>query len=272
MNQPLSFVHPQAKIADNVVIEPFVTIHKNVTIDAGTWIGSNVTIMEGARIGKNCKIFPGAVISAIPIDRKYEGEESIVEIHENVVIRQHAVVNRGTQAFGKTVIGAGSLIMPYVHVAHDCVLGENVIISNAVNLAGHVIIGDNAVLGGMSAVHQFVSIGAHAMISGGSMVLKDVPPYCKAARYPLSYSGVNSVGLKRRGFSVEKMREIQEILRVIFLKKYNVTQALSYLEAEFPVTDERDEIIDFIRGSKRGVMKGYQFMNGSGNGNGHSSK
>lgn len=269
MNQPLSFVHPQAKIADNVVIEPFVTIHKNVEIGEGTWIGSNVTIMEGARIGRNCRIFPGAIISAVPIDRKFEGEDSLVEIGDNVVVRQHAVVNRGTKAFGKTIVGANSLLMSYVHVAHDCVLGENVILSNAVNLAGHVQIGDNAVLGGMSAVHQFVAIGAHAMVSGGSMVLKDVPPYSKAARYPLSYAGVNSVGMKRRGFSIEKMREIQEIYRVIFLKNYNVSQALSYLEAEFPVTDERDEIIDFIRDSKRGIMKGYQFMNGNGNGNGH---
>ena len=263
MNQPLSFVHPQAKIADNVVIEPFVTIHKNVEIGQGTWIGSNVTIMEGARIGKNCRIFPGAVISGVPIDRKFEGEDTTVEIGDNVVVRQHCVINRGTKAYGKTVVGSNSLLMSYAHVAHDCVLGENVILSNAVNLAGHVIIGDNAVLGGMSAVHQFVSIGAHAMISGGSMVLKDVPPYSKAARYPLSYAGVNSVGMKRRGFTVEKMREIQEIHRVIFLKNYNVSQALSYLEAEFPVTDERDEIISFIRESKRGIMKGYQFQNGS---------
>jgi len=263
MNQPLSFVHPQAKIADNVVIEPFVTIHKNVVIAEGTWIGSNVTIMEGARIGKNCRIFPGAVISAIPIDRKFSGEDSTVEIGNNVVIRQHAVVNRGTKAMGKTIVGDNCLLMPYVHVAHDCILGENVILSNAVNLAGHVEVGDHAIIGGMSALHQFCRIGAHTILSGGALVGKDVPPYSKAARYPLSYAGVNSVGLKRRGFPVEKIREIQEILRVIFLKPYNVTQALAYLEWEFPVTDERDEIIDFIRRSKRGIMKGYQFMNGT---------
>ncbi|MFT4544024.1 MAG: UDP-N-acetylglucosamine acyltransferase [Bacteroidia bacterium] len=264
MNQPLSFVHPQAKIADNVVIEPFVTIHKNVEIGQGCWIGSNVTIMEGARIGKNCRIFPGAVISAVPQDLKFDGEESFVEIGDDVTIRECVTINRGTKASGKTVIGNKCLIMAYVHVAHDCILGEGVILANACTLAGHIIIDDYAILGGMSALHQFVRIGAHAIVSGGALVVKDVPPYCKAARYPLSYSGVNSVGMKRRGFSVEKVREIQEIYRVLFLKHYNVTQALSHLEAEFLVTDERDEIIKFIRDSKRGIMKGYQFLNGNG--------
>lgn len=267
MNQPLSYVHPQAEIADNVVIEPFVTIHKNVTIGEGTWIGSNVTIMEGARIGKNCRIFPGAVISAIPQDLKYQGEDSTVQIGDNVIIRECATINRGTKASGKTVVGDNSLVMAYVHVAHDCEIGNHVILANACTLAGHIQIGDFAIIGGMSAVHQFVRIGAHAILSGGALVGKDVPPFSKAARYPLSYSGVNSVGMKRRGFTVEKIREIQEIYRVIFLKHYNTTQALSYLEAEFPVTDERDEILDFIRDSRRGIMKGYQFMNGSGHGN-----
>ncbi|MFT6210243.1 MAG: UDP-N-acetylglucosamine acyltransferase [Bacteroidia bacterium] len=264
MNQPLSFVHPQAKIADNVVIEPFVTIHKNVEIGQGCWIGSNVTIMEGARIGKNCRIFPGAVISAIPQDLKFDGEESLVEIGDNVTIRECVTINRGTKASGKTEVGSNSMIMAYVHVAHDCVIGKGVILANACTLAGHIVIGDYAIIGGMTALHQFVRIGAHAIVSGGALVGKDVPPYSKAARYPLSYSGVNSVGMKRRGFSMEKAREIQEIYRVLFLKHYNVTQALSQLEAEFPVTDERDEIIDFVRESKRGIMKGYQFLNGNG--------
>lgn len=263
MNQPFSYVHPQAKIADNVVIEPFVTIHKNVEIGEGTWIGSNVTIMEGARIGKNCRIFPGAVISAIPQDLKFEGEDSLTIIGNGCIIRECATINRGTKANGKTVVGNNALIMAYCHVAHDCEVGNNVILANATTLAGHITIGDYAIIGGMSAIHQFVRIGSHAILSGGSLVGKDVPPYAKAARYPLSYTGVNSVGMKRRGFSMEKVREIQELYRVIFLKHYNVTQALTFLEAEFDVTDERDEIIQFIRDSKRGIMKGYQFMNGS---------
>jgi UDP-N-acetylglucosamine acyltransferase len=272
MNQPLSYVHPQAEIADNVVIEPFVTIHKNVKIGEGTWIGSNVTIMEGARIGKNCRIFPGAVISAIPQDLKYQGEDTTVVIGDNVIIRECVTINRGTKASGRTVVGNNSLVMAYVHVAHDCEIGNHVILANACTLAGHIKIGDFAIIGGMSAVHQFVRIGAHAILSGGALVGKDVPPFSKAARYPLSYSGVNSVGMKRRGFTVEKIREIQEIYRVIFLKHYNTTQAVTYLEAEFPVTDERDEIIDFIRESQRGIMKGYQFLNGNGNNHGKGGR
>ena len=262
MNQPFSYVHPQARIADNVVIEPFVTIHKNVEIGEGTWIGSNVTIMEGARIGRNCRIFPGAVIPAIPQDLKFGGEESLVEIGDYVTIRECVTINRGTKASGRTVVGSNCLLMAYVHVAHDCEIGKNVILANACTLAGHINIGDFAIIGGMSALHQFVRIGSHSILSGGSLVGKDVPPYCKAARYPLSFSGINSVGLKRRGFSVEKVRELQGIYRVLFLSKYNTTQALSLLEADFQVTDERDEIIDFIRASHRGIMKGYQFLNG----------
>lgn len=258
MNQPLSYVHPQAKIANNVVIEPFVTIYKNVEIGEGSWIGPNVTIMEGARIGKNCKIFPGAVISAVPQDLKYGGEDTIVKIGDNVTIREFATINRGTKANYETVIGDNCLIMAYVHIAHDCIIGNNVILANSAGLAGHIKIDDWAIIGGMAAIHQFVNIGTHSLISGGSLVSKDVPPYCKAARYPLSYSGINSIGMRRRGFSSEKIKEIQDIYRIIFVNKYNVSQALEYLEAEIPATSERDEIISFIVNSKRGIMKGYK--------------
>lgn len=257
MNQPLAFVHAQARIANNVVIEPFVTIHKNVEIDEGTWIGSNVTIMEGARIGKNCKIFPGAVISAIPQDLKFSGEDTITIIGNNVIIRECVTINRGTKANHKTVVGDNCLLMAYVHVAHDCEIGNHCILANSVNLAGHITIDDYAILGGLSAVHQFVHIGSHTMISGGSLIRKDVPPFTKAAREPLAYVGINSIGLRRRGYSAEKINQIQEIYRILFVKGYNNTQALSIIEAEMPATPERDEIILFIRNSSRGIMKGY---------------
>jgi len=257
MKQPLAYVHPEAKIADNVVIEPFVTIDKDVEIGEGTWIGSNVTILEGARIGKNCKIFPGAVISAIPQDLKYQGEKTTVEIGDNTTLRECVTVNKGTQSKGKTVIGNNCLIMAYTHVAHDCHLGNNIIIANSTQLAGEVIIDDWAILAGMVAVHQFVHIGSHVMISGGSMVRKDVPPFSKAARDPLSYAGVNSIGLRRRGFSNEKINEIQEVYRFLYLKNLNNTQALERIEAEMPATKERDEIILFIRNSSRGIIRGY---------------
>jgi UDP-N-acetylglucosamine acyltransferase len=257
MIQPLAYIHPQAKIANNVVIEPYVTVHKNVEIGEGTWIGSNAVIMEGARIGSNCKIFPGAVISAIPQDLKFNSEETIVRIGNNTTIREFCTINRGTKASWETSIGNNCLLMAYVHVAHDCQIGNNVILSNSSALAGHIKIDDWAIIGGMAAVHQFVNIGAHAFIAGAGLVRKDVPPYTKAAREPLSYSGINSIGLRRRGFSAEKIKEIQDLYRIIFVKGYNISQALRYLEAEWPATPERDEIISFINNSSRGIMKGF---------------
>jgi len=258
MNQPLAYVHPNAKVAKNVVIEPFTTIHNNVEIGSGTWIGSNVTIMEGARIGKNCRIFPGAVISAIPQDLKFNDEDTIVEIGDNVTIRECVTINRGTTDKMKTVIGDNCLIMAYCHIAHDSIVGKNCIFSNNSTLAGHVTIGDNVVLAGMVAVHQFASVGNHAFVTGGTLVRKDVPPYVKAAREPISYVGINSVGLRRRGFSTEKIREIQNIYRILFQKNYNNTQAIEIVEAEIEVSPERDEILHFIKNSHRGVMRGYQ--------------
>ncbi|MEN8765490.1 MAG: acyl-ACP--UDP-N-acetylglucosamine O-acyltransferase [Wenyingzhuangia sp.] len=257
MNQPLAYIHPGAKIARNVVIEPFTTIHNNVTIGSGTWIGSNVTIMEGAIIGENCKIFPGAVISAMPQDLKYDGEETTTVIGNNVTLRECVTVNRGTTDRMKTVIGDNCLIMAYCHVAHDCVVGTNCIFSNGSTLAGHTNVGDNVILAGMTAIHQFCSIGDHAFVTGGSLVRKDVPPFVKAGREPLSYVGINSVGLRRRGFSVEKIREIQNIYRILFQSSYNNTQAIRIIEAEMEVSSERDDIIKFIQTSQRGIMKGY---------------
>lgn len=257
MNQPLAYIHPEAKIANNVVIEPFSTIHKNVVIEEGTWIASNVTIMEGARIGKNCKIFPGAVISAIPQDLKFAGEETTVVIGDNTVIRECVTVNRGTVDRYKTVIGKNALLMAYVHIAHDCVIGDHCILANAVQMAGHVVVDEFAFIGGMSAVHQFVKIGSHAMISGGSLVRKDVPPYTRAAREPLGFSGINSIGLRRRGFSNEKINEIQEIYRLIYLNGMSNTDALDKIEINMTPSKERDEILRFIRNSERGIMKGF---------------
>ena len=259
MNQPLAYVDPGAKVASNVVIEPFSTIHKNVKIDKGTWIGSGVTIMEGARIGKNVRIFPGSVISAPPQDLKFDPDEMTeCIIEDNVVIREHVTVHRGTNETGKTIVGEGAFLMVGAHVAHDCFVGKNAILVNNVALGGHCEIGDYAILGGLTAVHQFCNIGAHAMIGGGALVRKDVPPYTKAGREPIQFVGINSIGLRRRGFNPDKIKEIQNIYRAIYQSKMNTTQALDMLEAEFSVSDERDEIISFCRNSKRGIMRGYQ--------------
>jgi UDP-N-acetylglucosamine acyltransferase len=213
--------------------------------------------MEGARIGKNCNIFPGAVISAPPQDLKYQGEETTVEIGNNTTIRECATINKGTADRMKTVIGKNCLIMAYCHVAHDCFIGDGCIFSNDSTLAGHVTVGQNVVLAGMVAVHQFVSVGNHAFVTGGSLVRKDVPPYVKAAREPLSYVGINSIGLRRRGFESDKIREIQNIYRILYQKNYNNSQAAEIIEAEMEATPERDEILQFIRDSQRGIMKGY---------------
>ena len=257
MRQPLSYVHPDAKVADNVVIEPFVTIDKDVQIGKGTWIGSNVTIMSGARIGENCKIFPGAVIAAVPQDLKFKGEKTTVIIGDNTTIRECVTINRGTVAKGKTIVGDNCLLMAYVHIAHDVTLGNNVILANSVQVAGEVIIEDWAIVGGVSAIHQFVRIGTHTMLSGGSFVGKDVPPFVKAGRMPVSYVGINSIGLRRRGFSNEKINELQEVYRFLYQKGLNNKKAIERIEAEMPASKERDEIILFFNSSQRGTMKGY---------------
>ncbi len=257
MNQPFSYIHPNAKVADNVVIEPFVSISKDVEIGAGTWIGPHVTIMEGARIGKNCKIYPGAVISAVPQDLKYKGEQSLVEIGDNVIIREFVTVNKGTEYSMTTKVGNNSMLMAYVHVAHDCLIGNNCILANNTNLAGHIQIEDFAILGGACNIQQFVKIGRHAILSGGSLVNKDIPPFVRAARHPSSYAGVNSIGLRRRGFSTEQINHILDIYRIIYVRGLNVSNALKLVETEIPDSPERDEIVTFIRESVRGIMKGF---------------
>ncbi|MCX6259082.1 MAG: acyl-ACP--UDP-N-acetylglucosamine O-acyltransferase [Bacteroidia bacterium] len=255
MINPLSYVHPEAKIGQNVTIDSFTSVAKNVEIGDGTWIGSNVTIMDGARIGKNCRIFPGAVISAIPQDMKFAGEDSVAIIGDNTTIREFVTLNRGTKASFKTSVGNKCLIMAYVHIAHDCSIGDNCILSNAVTLGGHVNIDNWAVVGGMSAIHQFGKIGCHTMISGGSLVLKDVPPYVKAGREPLSFDGINSIGLKRRNFSQEDIEQIHEIYRTLYLKNLNVSQAVSYIESNLPESRYKTEILAFIKNSERGIIK-----------------
>ncbi len=257
MIHPHTYIHPNSKLAQNVKIDPFTVIHQDVEIGEGTWIGSNVTIMEGARIGKNCRIFPGAVIAAIPQDLKFAGEKTYVFIGDNTTIREFVTVNRGTNANGKTVVGTNCLLQAYCHIAHDCIIGNNCILSNSTQIAGHVLMGDWVVMGGVSAIHQFVNIGQHAFVAGGSLVSKDVPPYIKAVRNPLSYGGVNSVGLKRRGFSLQQINHILDIYRTVYNKGMNITQALEYIDEELPASDERDEIVTFIRDSGRGIIKRY---------------
>jgi UDP-N-acetylglucosamine acyltransferase len=256
-NYPLTSIHPEARIGQNVIIEPFSTIARDVVVGDGTWIGPNVTVMDGARIGKNCRIFPGAVISGIPQDLKFKGEVTTAEVGDNTTIRECVTLNRGTIDKFKTVIGSNCLVMAYAHIGHDSIIGNYCILGNTTQLAGHVVIADYTIFGGACAVQQFSKIGAHAYIGGGSLVRKDVPPYTKAAREPLAYAGVNTVGLRRRGYSTEKIAEIQEIYRYLFLKGLNNSKALDLIERELPKSTERDYIVNFIKDSERGVMKGF---------------
>lgn len=258
---PLTYVHPNAKIGKNVRIDPFAVVQEDVEIGDNTWIASNANILSGARIGKDCRIFPGAIISAIPQDLKFNGEASIVEIGNNCTIREYVTINRGTMDKEITKVGDNCLIMAYSHLAHDCIIGNHCVFSNNTTLAGHIEVGDYVVLAGLVAVQQFVRIGSHSFVTGGSLVRKDVPPFVKAAREPLSYMGVNSIGLKRRGYTTEKINQIMDVYRILFVRGYNISKAMNIIEAEIKVTDERDEILKFIRESKRGIMKGYTTRN-----------
>jgi UDP-N-acetylglucosamine acyltransferase len=251
----LAFIHPDAKIGKDVTIEPFAYISGNVVIGDGTWIGPNATIMDGARIGTGCKIFPSAVVSGIPQDLKFRGEDSTAEIGDNTTVREGVTVNRGTASVGKTVLGKSCLLMAYSHIGHDCAVGNNCIIGNSTGLAGEVKVDDWAIISAGTLVHQFARIGAHVIIGGGSKVRTDVPPFIKADRDPLSYLGLNSVGLTRRGFERERIDEIHNIYRVIYQNGMNISQALDKVENEFKPSIDRDYILEFIRKSERGIIR-----------------
>jgi UDP-N-acetylglucosamine acyltransferase len=255
MISELAYIHPDARLGKNVTVEPFAYISGNVVIGDGTWIGPSATVMDGARIGKNCRIFPSAVVSGIPQDLKFKGEETTAEIGDRTTVREGSTVNRGTAAVGKTVIGNDCLLMAYAHIGHDCDIGNNCIIGNSSGLAGEVKVDDWAILSGGTLVHQFTRIGAHVIVGGGSKVRVDVPPFIKADREPLSYMGLNTVGLTRRGFDKERIDEIHNIYRALYQNSMNLSQALEYVEKEFKPSPDRNYIIEFIRKSERGVIR-----------------
>ncbi|HVN56810.1 MAG TPA: acyl-ACP--UDP-N-acetylglucosamine O-acyltransferase [Bacteroidales bacterium] len=252
----LAYIHQDAKIGENVTIEPFAYIAGNVEIGDGTWVGPNSTILDGARIGKNCRIFPSSVISGIPQDLKFKGEETTAEIGDNTTIREGVTVNRGTAAVGKTVVGSNCLLMAYSHLGHDCCLGNYVIVGNMTGMAGEVQVEDWAIVSGGSLVHQFTRIGAHSFIGGGGRVRIDVPPFIKADREPLAFMGLNSVGLTRRGFTKERIDLIHEIYRIIYNSGLNTSAALEKLEKDFDNSEDRNYILNFFKSSERGVIRG----------------
>lgn len=248
-------VHPEAKIGNNVKIGDFSIIHEDVEIGDNCVLEGNVTVFPGARIGSGVRIFPGAVVAGIPQDLKFKGEKTYAYVGDGTTLRECVTVNRGTASKGKTVVGSNCLIMAYSHVAHDCVVGNRVIISNASQLGGEVVVDDFAVIGGGSLIHQFCHLGRNIMLQGGALVNKDIPPYVKAAREPISYVGLNAIGMHRNGFSNEDIQQIQEIYRILYLSDLNVTNALRLIEDTLPHTVYRDEIVDFVKNSGRGVIR-----------------
>lgn len=255
MISPLAYIHPEAKIGENVEIAPFVFIDKNVIIGDNNKIMPHVSIMYGARIGNGNTIFPGAVISAVPQDLKFKGEETTAEIGDNNLIRENVTINRGTAAKGKTVIGNNNLLMEGVHVAHDAIVGNNCIIGNSTKMAGEVIIDDNAIISAAILMHQFCHVGSYVMIQGGTRFGKDVPPYIIAARDPCTYCGINIVGLRRHGFSNELIENIHNTYRLIYQGGLNVSDALIKVKEEIPMSKEIEYIINFFEKSERGVIK-----------------
>ncbi len=251
-----TIIGKKANIGKNVHIGNFTTIESDVIIGNNTWIGNNVSILNGSRIGENCQIHSGAVLAGMPQDLKYNGENTTLEIGNNNIIREFVTINKGTISKQKTIIGDNNLLMSNAHIGHDSLIGDNCIIGFSVGMAGEVIVGNWANISGLTAIHQFSVIGEHSMISGMSRIVKDIPPYIMAAREPLSYVGINTVGLKRRGFETEKLNELKEIYRIIFQEKKNTTLALELIENHFKQTVERDKIIHFIKQSTRGIIKG----------------
>ena len=251
----LTLISKKAKIGSNLKIDPFSSIHENVIIGDNCWIGSNVTIFPGARIGSNCQIFPGAVISAIPQDLKFQGEDTTTFIGDNVIIRECVTINRGTSHSKTTKVGDNTFLMAYSHVAHDCIIKNNVILANGVAIAGHVEIDEYAIIGGLSAIQQFSKIGKFSMISGGSLVRKDVPPYIKVAKEPLRFIGINTIGLKRHDFSKDQIENIASVFRIIFQDGNNISKAIEILEKNQDKSHEKEEILKFIKNSKIGIVK-----------------
>lgn len=257
MISPFAVVSPKAHLGKDVVIEPFTTIFDDVVIGDGTRIGPNVVIYPGTRIGKNCEIFPGAVIGAVPQDLKFKGEYTTTEIGNHTIIRECVTIHRGTADKWKTTVGDHCMLMGYVHVAHDCQIGNHVILANYVGLSGHVTIQDYAILEGKVAAQQFVTIGAHAFVAGASLIRKSIPPYVRVAREPLSFIGVNTIGLRRRDFTDEQVRIVEDIYRILFVQNSNVKKALDLIAEQIPDCPERELIVAFVNNEERGIVRGW---------------
>jgi UDP-N-acetylglucosamine acyltransferase len=242
-------------LGENLTIGPFAFIEDDVEIGDNCIIGPQVSIYNGARLGKNIKIYQGASVSNHPQDLKFDNEETLFEVGDGTIIREFATLHRGTIELGKSKVGKNCLLMAYAHVAHDCIIGNNCILANVVQLGGHAEIGDWVIIGGGSLVHQFGKVGEHAMIGGGFRAVTDVPPYVMAAGEPLSYNGLNTIGLRRRGFSNEEIKTIKEIYTILFSKEINFGQAKDIVKEKFGDDKYASKILEFLNKSNRGIIK-----------------
>jgi UDP-N-acetylglucosamine acyltransferase len=255
---PRAQVGPTAQLGEHVTVGPFTIVEDGAVIGDGSSVASNALIGCGARIGKNCRVHHGAVVGHEPQDLKYRGELTTCEIGDRTIVREYATLHRGTGENGRTIIGSDTLLMGYVHVAHDCVVGNNVIFSNAVMVAGHAYVEDYAIIGGITPIHQFVRIGQHSMIGGGLRVPKDVPPYVLGGQEPLIFQGLNSVGLRRRGFSAEAINALDRAYTFIYNSNLNVSQAVAKIKSDADLIKYREvqNVIEFVAASTRGIIAG----------------
>lgn len=252
---PLAFIDPSAKVGENCEIGPFCFIDKNVVIGDNNVLMPSVTLMEGTRMGNGNTLFPGAVIGAVPQDLKFRGEETTAEIGDNNTIRENVTIHRGTASKGKTVVGSNNLIMENAHIAHDCEVGSGIIMGNSTKLAGEVVVDDNAIISAVVLVHQFCRIGGYTMIQGGSRSSKDIPPFIIGGKEPISYCGLNIVGLRRRGFSAELIENIHNAYRLIYNSNLTVNEAVEQIKAEIPMSKEIEYILEFVTSSQRGIIR-----------------
>lgn len=252
---PLAYIDPAAQIGEDCEIGPFCFIDKNVVIGSGNTLMNSVTLLSGTRVGNENIFFPGAVIGAIPQDLKFRGEETTAEIGDRNRIRENVTIHRGTASKGRTIVGSNNLIMENAHIAHDCLLGSGIIMGNSTKLAGEVVIDDNAIISAVVLVHQFCRIGGYTMVQGGSRTSRDIPPYIIGGKEPITYGGINIVGLRRRQFSRELIEDIHQAYRLIYNSHLNVQEALEQIKYEINVGPEIQYIIDFIRSSQRGIIR-----------------
>ena len=255
MISPLAHIHPGAKIGENCTIEPFVYIEDNVVIGDNCHIMAHASILSGTRMGNNNKIYHGAVIAATPQDLKFVGEETTAEIGDNNMIRENVTISRGTASKGTTKVGSNNLLMENSHIGHDSVVGNGCIIGNSTKIAGEVTIHDCAILSACVLVHQFSHIGSYVMIQGGSRINKDVPPYIIVGREPARYSGLNIIGLRRRGFGNEAIKSVHEAYRQIYESGTIVSTALARIKESCNITPEVENVLNFIeKVSERGII------------------